>query len=251
MKRTHYSYCIFYIEHKYYKDINNELKASGYHHIRSIIPTIRFVKHISSRGEIVYQEEPLLFSYGFMKIPTKLAYNRVYLNRMKKSILGIRGWLRDNESLHRKRGKKRRVENAEDFDDFSKVAMVQRNEVRKFIEIAHTNSHLTYEDITSINKGDYIRLSSYPFIGADAIIMEVNDGLDRVKLHLYPGIDNKKFKMKIWVPKDLVVYNVYKDYNPRVSLSDQREFNMDRFPSNYMEGYIKKKNHKRNKINEI
>lgn len=248
-RRTHYSYCIFYLENKYYKDINKELRARGYHHIRAIIPTVRFIKHISSRGDTVYQEEPLLFSYGFMKIPTNIVYDRVYLNKLKRSIPGIRGWLRDTESLHRKRGKKRRVENAEDFDDFSKVAIVSHSEVRKFIEIAHNNSHLTYEDITSIKEGDYIRLNSYPFIGADAIVLKVDLELKKVKLHLYPSLTGKS-KMKIWVPIDLVIHNIYYDYNPRISLSDQREFNLDRLPNNYMDGKLKHKGYKHRKIKE-
>ena len=150
-QRTHYSYCIFYLDNKYYKDINKDLKDRGYHHIRAIIPTVRFIKKKSSRGADVYQEEPILFSYGFIKLPTNIVYNRVFLNRMKNTIPGIRGWLRDNESLHHKRGKKRRVENAEDFDDFSKVAIVPRKIVRYFVKLAKINSHLDYDDIVSLH----------------------------------------------------------------------------------------------------
>lgn len=248
-RRINYSYCIFYLNNKYYKDINKELKVRGYHHIRAIIPTVKFIKNISSRGNIIYQEEPLLFSYGFMKIPTSLAYDRIYLNKLKKSIPGIRGWLKDSEPLHRKRGRKRRVDNAEDFDDYSKVAMIPRSVARKFVEIAHTNNHLTYSDITSIKEGDYIRLSTYPFIGADAIVLSVDYELNKVRLHLYPGAGGKS-KLKIWVPIDLVVHNVYQNYNPRVLLTDQREFNLDRLPNNYMDDRFKNKGHKRKSIKE-
>lgn len=246
---THYSYCIFYLENKYFMDINKDLKDCGYHHIKAIIPTVRFIKKKSSRGVDVYQEEPILFNYGFMRMPTSLAYNRVFLNRLKRLIPGVRGWLRDSEPLHRKRGKKRRVENAEDFDDFSKVAMVPRKIVRDFIKLAKINSHLDYDDIVSLHPGNYIRLSCYPYIGADAIVEEVNTNDNKIRLHLYPN--KYKDKMKVWLPLDMVAYNVYQDYNPRISISDQREYNMDRFPNNYMDGYLRKKKYKRRKIKEI
>ena len=44
MKRIPYSYCIFYIERKYYQNINKELKEKGYKKVRAIIPTINVLK---------------------------------------------------------------------------------------------------------------------------------------------------------------------------------------------------------------
>ena len=101
-RRTHYSYCIFYLDNKYYKDINKHLRDYGYHKIRAIVPTVKFIKRISSRGSDIYQEEPILFNYGFMKLPTSIAFNRVLLNKMRKEIPGIKGWLKDTETLHRR-----------------------------------------------------------------------------------------------------------------------------------------------------
>lgn len=248
MKRTHYSYCIFYLDNKYYKDINKDLRACGYRHIRAIIPTVRFIKQKSSRGADVYQEEPILFNYGFMKIPTSLIYDRVFLNKVKRLIPGIRGWLKSSEPLHRKRGKRRRVENAEDFDDFSKVAIVSRKVVRYFIELAKINSYLDYNDIVSLHPGNYIRLSCYPYIGADAIVEEVDNNNNKIRLNLYPN--KYKDQFKVWLPLDMVAYNVYQDYNPRLPMQDQREYDMDRFQNNYMDGYLRKIKHKRRKIKE-
>ena len=247
-QHTHYSYCIFYLENKYYRDINKDLKDCGYRRIKAIIPTVRFIKKKSSRGVDVYQEEPILFNYGFMRMPIDLSYNRVFLNKLKRLIPGIRNWLRDSEPLHRKRGKKRRVENSEDFDDFSKVAMVPRKVVMDFIKLAKINNHLDYNDIISLHPGNYIRLSCYPYIGADAIVEEVNTKASKIRLHIYPN--KYKDKMKVWLPLDMVAYNVYQDYNPRLPISDQREYNMDSFPSTYMNGYLRKKRYKRRKIKE-
>lgn len=245
MKRTHYSYCIFYLENKYYQNINKDLKESGYHHIRAIVPTIRFITKNSSRGKDVYQEEPLLFNYGFLKIPTSFAYNRQFLNKLKKRITGIRGWLKNTESLHRKRGKKARVENAEDFDDFSQVAMVSRKEVRRFLQISRENKRLSVEDISSVHVGDYIELRHYPYIGADAVVKEVDLKKDRIKLQIYP----QSSKVETWLPMDMVVYSIYENYDPRKLLADQcrKAYDVDRISNESLEARMNLKKSKRNR----
>ena len=250
MKRTHYSYCIFYLENKYYQNINKDLKESGYHHIRAIVPTIRFITKNSSRGKDVYQEEPLLFNYGFLKIPTEFVYDRSFLNKLKKRITGIMGWLRNTESLHRKRGKKARVDNAEDFDDYSQVAIVPRKEVRRFLAIARENKRLSIEDISSVNVGDYIELRHYPYIGADAIVKEIDTAKDRIKLQIYP----QSSKVETWLPMDMVIYSVYENYDPRKLLVDQcrKPYDVDRISNEGLERRMNlkkvKKNNKRKNI---
>ncbi len=245
MKSTHYSYCIFYLENKYYQNINKDLKESGYHHIRAIIPTIRFITKNSSRGKDVYQEEPLLFNYGFMKIPTSLVYNRQFLNKLKRNIPGILGWLKNTEPLHRKRGKKARVENAEDFDDFSQVAIVSRKEVHRFLQISRENKRLSIEEISSIHVNDYIELRHYPYIGADAIIKDIDLENDRVKLQIYP----QNSSIETWLPLDMVIYSVYENYDPRKLLADQcrKAYDMDRISNESLETKLNLKKAKRNK----
>ena len=53
MKRIPYSYCIFYIERKYYQNINKELKEKGYKKVRAIIPTINVLKK-TAKGRSTY-----------------------------------------------------------------------------------------------------------------------------------------------------------------------------------------------------
>ena len=79
MKRIPYSYCIFYIERKYYQNINKELKEKGYKKVRAIIPTINVLKK-TAKGKMIFEEVPILFNYGFIKMPTELAYSRPFLN---------------------------------------------------------------------------------------------------------------------------------------------------------------------------
>ena len=92
-------YCIFYIERDYYTTINKELEEKGYgKKLRAIVPTVRILRKVV-HGREVYEEAPILFNYAFMRMPRELAYSREFMNKLKKQISGIRGWLRSPESL--------------------------------------------------------------------------------------------------------------------------------------------------------
>ena len=245
MKHTHYSYCIFYLEEKYYKDINKDLKDNGYKHVRAIIPTIKFIDHQSSRGRYVDTEVPLLFNYGFMRVPTDRVFDRQYMAKMKKSIPGIRGWLKNTETLHRSRGKRPRVDNLDIFDDFSQIARVPRSEVRRFLAITKENSRLKFEDITTLHINDYITLRHYPYIGVDAIVKEVDWDNQRVRLLTYP----ETYKILSWLPMELVIYSVYEDFDPRKLLADQRKGDIDRITNDQVTKIPNKRHLKTQKLN--
>ena len=229
MKHTHYSYCIFYIEEKFYKTINQDLEGNGYKHVKAIIPTIKYISHQSSRGNYVDNEVPILFNYGFMRVPTNKVFDRHYMNKMKRDIPGIRGWLKNTETLHRGRGRKHRVDNLDIFDDFSQIAIVKRKEVKKFIAISKENHRLKFEDITTLHKDDFIILRHYPYEGVGAIIKDIDWDRQRVKVLTYP----QTYKITSWLPMDLVIYSVYEDFDPRKLLSDQQKGDLSRIPDNH------------------
>lgn len=218
MKRIPYSYCIFYIERKYYQNINKELKEKGYKKVRAIIPTINVLKK-TAKGKMIFEEVPILFNYGFMRMPTELAFSRPFLNKLKRSISGIRSWLRDTETMH-KRKKKARIDNSEDFDDFSLVATCSRKEVRRFKRLAKENKRFSVEDLVKVNPGDYLVLRGYPYEGIDATVLEVDHLCKRVKVLIYPEMG----KMEVWLPFDNVIYSVYLNHDPDRLYANQGEF---------------------------
>lgn len=229
MKRTHYSYCVFYLDEKYYKDINKDLKDNGYKHIRAIIPTVKYIDHQSSRGRYIDTEVPILFNYGFIKMPTNKVFDRQYMSKLRRSIPGIKGWLKNTETLHRSRGRRHRVDNIDIFDDYSQVAIVPRSEVRRFLAISRENSRLKFEDITTLHVGDFITLRHYPYIGVDAIVKDIDWENQKVKLLTYP----QTYCIINWLPIELVIYSVYEDFDPRKLLADQRKGDLNRVPDNY------------------
>ena len=145
-------YCIFYIERDYYTTINQELEENGYgKKLRAIVPTVRILRKVV-HGREVYEEVPILFNYAFMRMPRELAYSREFMNKLKKQISGIRGWLRSPESLHPKKIKKR-IDNIDIFDDFSLVATATKKEVRHFQRLSRQNKRFSVQDIMNKRKG--------------------------------------------------------------------------------------------------
>lgn len=217
-KRTPYSYCIFYIERKYSDRINQELKEKGYDQIKAIIPTVNVLRK-TVKGKMVFEEVPVLFNYGFMKMPTELAFSRPFLNKLRRNISGIRTWLRNTETMH-PRKKKVRIDNAEDFDDFSLVATCSRKEVRRFKRIARENKKFSVDDLVNVKPGDYLVLRGYPYEGVDATVLEVDHLCKRVKVLIYPEMG----RMEVWLPFDNVIYSVYLNHDPDKLYANSGEY---------------------------
>ena len=74
--KTPYVYCIFRLDRKFYKRINSDLKCRGYKHVKAIVPTISVLKK-SRKGNNEYEDVPLLFNYGFIKMKSEKAFDRL------------------------------------------------------------------------------------------------------------------------------------------------------------------------------
>jgi len=216
--KTPYVYCICYLENKFYENIKSELIEKGYTRCKAIIPIVKILTK-TSRSKDVYKKVPLLFNYGFIKIPTELAFNRDFMNKMKRDIDGIRGWVKSPESLHPKK-KKLRIDNMDIFDDFSIVATATKEEVRRFQRLSRENKRFSVDNLINLRVGDYLVLKGYPYDGIDANILEVNHTTKKVKLLLFP----ENGKMEISLPFDSVIYSVYQNYDPDDLLVNRKEY---------------------------
>lgn len=224
-KSTPYSYCIFYIERKYSDRINQELKEKGYDQLKAIIPTVNVLKK-TIKGKMVFEEVPVLFNYGFMRMPTEFAFSRPFLNKLKRNISGIRTWLKNTETMHQRK-KKARIDNSEDFDDFSLVATCSRKDVRRFKRMAKENKKFSVDDLMNVSIGDYIVLRGYPYEGIDATVLEVDYINKMVKMLLYPEMG----RMEIWLPFDNVIYSVYQNYDPDKLYANSQDYDPNEITS--------------------
>lgn len=99
--------------------------------MKAIVPTISVLKK-SRKGNNEYEDVPLLFNYGFIKMKSEKAFDRYYLNKLKKDIPGIMSFMKSLD--YRPKRKRLRVDNAEDFDDYSVVATITKEEVKSIVE---------------------------------------------------------------------------------------------------------------------
>ena len=226
MKRSVYAIC--YLELKYYQNIKKDLKLRGYSNITPIIPTVRILRK-TVKSKMEFDEVPILFNYGFIKMPIDKAYSRDFLRKLVKDIPGIRGWLNSPESLHPKKKKRRRIDNLDIWDDFSIVSTVSKEEVRYFRRLSRKNKRFSMEDL-SLNIGDYVVLKNYPFEGVDATILDINYRNSTVKLLMYP----ENGRMEISLPFDNVIYSVYQNYDEDKLLVNRRDYD----PNNITEEAI-------------
>jgi len=215
--KTPYVYCIFRLDRMFYKRINSDLKSRGYKNVKAIIPTISVLKK-SRKGNNEYNDVPLLFNYGFLRMKPEKAFDRYYLNKLKRDIPGILSFLKSLD--YRPKRKRLRVDNAEDFDDFSLVATCSRKEVRRFKRIARENKKFSVDDLVNVKPGDYLVLRGYPYEGVDATVLEVDHLCKRVKVLIYPEMG----RMEVWLPFDNVIYSVYLNHDPDKLYANSGEY---------------------------
>ena len=204
-----YLYCIFYLEKAYIERIPKDLKKRGYSkQIKSFVPTVNILQKVM-HGKDVYRKVPLLFNYGFMRIPYKLVFSRDFMRKLKKDIPGIRGWVKSTETLH-PRKKKKRIDNIDIFDDFSLIATVPKKEVKRFMKLSTENKKYSLSDLMNLNIGDFIILKGYPYDGLNATILDINHTTKTVMVELILPIG----KMEVHLPFDQVIESVYHNYDP-------------------------------------
>ena len=235
MKNTPYIYCICRIDRKTWKYINEDLSSRGYKRIKAYIPTVKILKK-TKEGKNYYDEVPLLFNYGFIRMKSDKAFDRNFLNRVKKNIPGILNWMKSPESLFPKK-KRARIDNPEDFDDFSIVATVSRKQIRYYKQISKRNNIFSLESITGLKIGDYITLRGYPFEGIGAVVDEINLTTKTITVTIYPG----KGSITIQLPMDNVLYSVYHNYDEDNLESPETEIDISQIPDGSTEELLNSK----------
>lgn len=232
---TKYVYCICRIDKKRWMNIDDDLKCRGYKNIKSYIPTVRVLKK-SKNNKNYYIEVPLLFNYGFIRMSSIKAFDRQYLIKLRKDIPGISSWVRSLETMHPKK-KKARIDNAEDFDDFSKVAIISKKEVKELKKISKSNKIYSSKDIVNLRIGSYVVLRGYPFEGIGASILEINLNLKLVKVSLYPDSAN----IIVQIPMDNVLYTIYNDYDEDKLMAINSESVYDNIDESTVDSFISNK----------
>lgn len=223
MKRPPYTYAICRLDHKFWPYINQELKDRGYKHIRAIIPVVK-VPLRSKAGHNDYKEVPLLFNYGFIRMNTERAFNRQFLRKLKTQIPGITGWVHNTVTMHPRKQRKR-IDNAEDWDDFSQVATVKKSDIKFYRRMARSKNIYSKADIINLKIGEYITLHGYPFEGMGAQVLDINLTTKYISL----GIPMGKGNIEVQMPLDQVLYSIYNDFNEEEFINQSENKNIENY----------------------
>ncbi len=203
--------------------------------MKAIVPTISVLKK-SRKGNNEYEDVPLLFNYGFIKMKSEKAFDRYYLNKLKKDIPGIMSFMKSLD--YRPKRKRLRVDNAEDFDDYSVVATITKEEVKKYRRMSRANKIFSVSDITRVAIGDYVVLRGYPFEGIPAVILESNLTTKMMLVKLYPEMDGS---LEIEVPMENVLYSVYHESDEYKMYSADYEVDLSQIPDGSTEEILMNK----------
>ena len=207
MKRNiPFTYCICRIN-KYWKTINEELVDRGYSEIRCYVPTIHLLRKSRDKKDY-FDEVPLLFNYGFVRMRTNLAYDRNFLIKLRKDIVGINSFVKSLDYMHPKKLRKR-IDNAEDFDDFSKVATITKAQLRYYKDLSKSNKVYSLNDI-KVEVGEFVTLRKYPFEGLVAKIIDFNYSNQTAIVEIYPGQGSV---LSLQLPFENVIYTIYDGYD--------------------------------------
>ena len=228
-------YCIFYLDKKNFGNIESQLKEAGIKGVKPIIPTVNVLKK-TRKGKMVYSMEPVLFNYGFMKMRIEKAHDRIFLNKLKKTIPGIHHWVKDTITIHQRK-KKARVDNSEDFDDFSLIALCPRKDVRRFMKIAKENKKYSLDDLVNIKIGQFVHLKGYPYEGVEATVTSVDMKNRTIGLEMIVNYGT----MKLSLPFDNVLYSVYQNYDPDVLYASYLDKNEDDITQEKIDNVLSKK----------
>lgn len=220
-KKAPYVYCICRIDTKAWKHINSSLQSRGYSDIKCFVPVIHVLSK-SKNKKHQYKETPMFFNYGFVKMRSNLAFDRNFIRKLSKDVDGIVNFLWSLDYMHPKK-KKKRTDNLEEWDDFSKVATVSREEFHYYMKIAKANHVYNFNEVIA-NIGDTIVLRKYPFDGLLAKVIDFNFTNKTAKVEIYPGNGSI---LILQLPLDNIMYTVYDNYDEDNLIVDRSDIDVD------------------------
>jgi len=199
-------WCIAYINRSYIDLAQEDLdKKDEYLDIIPYIPTVRILKKLF-KGKDEFEEVPLLFNYGFFKIPKHLAENAEFLAGMKIHINCIFSWVKDLIPQKRIPVIDEDTEEVLYYKKSISVATATEKEIKAVAKSQVNLSIYDSDDLENIVKGCLITLHGYPFDNMQAEILKINNKKNQVKVKLIiDGIEGRELTVSF----DNVYYTIY------------------------------------------
>ena len=234
---------VAYIDAKFLKHVEVELsKYPEFEKVEAYIPTVKILKK-TFKKENLFEEVPLLFNYGFFRVPRELAIYKNWLDSLQKSVSCIYGWVRDPANVWVDNPKL----NMDGTSIYSRetnrisAATATSKEIARLIRDTINIGAHSSEEINLLNAGDTIVLRGYPFEGVNATVLEIDHKTKKVKVNI------KIFDQirPALVSFDNVFFTIYHDKNnfDDVQVADK---SIDEMQGNKNFDRIQKKNWDKN-----
>lgn len=187
------------------KDLN---KSNQFSEIEAYVPTVKVLKK-QFKGKDIFDEVPLLFNYGFFKVPRVWAINVDLLAKLKADITCIAHFVKDPAKPQSE----------------VKCATATQSDIENIIMAAKANNIYSAHDIDNLKIGSLVNLVGYPFEGMEATVVHVNKQSKKIRVTLDLGFEGGENGKEVEVSFDNVFYTIYKgshdeNYNQERLLED-------------------------------
>lgn len=177
---------IAYIDAKFIKNVVYELsKYPEYAEVEAYIPTVKILKK-TFKKENIFEEVPLLFNYGFFKVPRKYAIYKNWLDNLQKNVSCIYGWVRDPANIWTEAPKMRLDNESVYHTEANRIsaATASSADIGRLIKDTINLGAHSSEEISLLQEGQEIVLRGYPFEGVNARVLSINHKTEEVQVEI-------------------------------------------------------------------
>lgn len=225
---------VAYINRDFIDRAEIELQRYGHDEIEAYIPTVRLLKK-KFKGKNLFEFVPLLFNYGFFKIPYHQAVNPDFLMELRHHVTCIYAWVKDPaKNITNKSGLK--SDNSNNTDALPNCATATDKEVARMIKASESMSIYCAEDLKRFQPGDHLQLQGYPFEGMPAEIIKIN----HKKREVIVKLNIEAIVREVTVSFENVFYTVYKNFNENLR-EDSSDEMIEKYGSNAIDHITFKK----------
>ena len=209
--RKSYVWVIAYVNKEYLDSLDKKLgKKSRFNKVEHYTPTVKILKK-KFKGKDRFDIVPVLFNYGFFRIP-KNNYNIPFLKAFKNYLSpGIYSWvvdpikpMRDSE-VNEKKGTIKR------YPDCN-IATASEKEITYLKKLNFQDSIYSSEDINLLQVGNLVTLVGYPFDNYIAKILDIDTKHKKLRVELQLGT----FSKDVIISFANLLYTIYREdrYEP-------------------------------------
>lgn len=203
-----YAWCIAYINGEHIHRAEKEMSRNPeFEDVILNIPTVRILTK-TFKGQNIFKEIPLLFNYGFFRIPHSKAIDPEFLSSLKSGVTCIVGWVKNTSDTYA--NPKLRRDNR--VNAGVQCATATSEEIARLIEASSRVTIYSKDDLHNLTPGSVITLRGYPWDGLSATVLEINLKKKTVKAE----IDLEGYSRKVAnLSFDNVFYSIYQGgYDP-------------------------------------